>query len=75
MYNPDESPFSQICKWVFTKKEWKKKAKQNKTEHFIYTQNFFNYSELFSEKAVFKTTTLIIKYVLYINIYIEISYK
>ena len=48
---------------------------QNRTEHFIYTGNFFNYSELFSEKAVLKTITLIIKYVLYTNIYIEISYK
>ena len=53
----------------------RERTEQNITEHFIYTRNFFNYSELFSEKAALKTITLIIKYVPYTNIYIEVSYK
>ena len=53
----------------------RERTEQNITEYFIYTRNFFNYSELFSEKAALKTITLIIKYVPYTNIYIEVSYK
>ena len=34
---------------------WRERERIQNTEHFIYTRNFFNYSELFSKKAVLKT--------------------